>query len=135
MYGRIYLLSVTYLRLRRAATDADGSLPEPYVVVYAGEDAHEAAGRGARVGATGSRSDTSEASWDEQHWPVRLESTTGLRLDVWDQDLYDHDFLNWLPYEPPFPSRFIKDEVWAWERPDPDQAIQAVSGTIHPGGE
>jgi len=61
-----------------------------------------------------------------------LERATGLRLDVWDQDLYDHDFPNWLPYAPPFPARFIEDEVWAWERTDPDQAMQAVSGTIRP---
>jgi len=132
MYGRSYLFSVTYLRLRRASTDADGSLPEPYVVLYTGDDAHVAAGRGSRVGSTGSGADTSEVNWEEQRWPVRLESTTGLRLEVWDQDLYDHDFLNWLPYEPPFPARFIKDEVWAWADTDPDQAMQAVSGTIRP---
>jgi len=131
MYGRSYLFSVTYVRLRRAAEDV-GSAPDPYVKAYVGD---EEADEWSQFGATWSASDRYEAEWDEQSWEVRLEEGTAIRLSLWDSDPFSNDWLDAAIISAPFNPEFIKAEAWSLEWVDPDRPLQEIRGTVCPGGE
>ena len=133
MYDRDYLLSVTYLRVRRAATDIDSSWPDPYVTVVAGDEVHLPGGQATvHVGTTSTGSDRVEVQWAEQDWPFKLERSTGIRFLVSDKDLIGSEGLDSLTFAPPFPPDVLKAGQWAWEKTNPDRALQELSGTLAP---